>query len=204
MMFGKGGYTMNEKMYKSKWHIIGQSVRGAQHERLGLPNQDAIKWIPESGGDSPLILAVSDGHGSIESFRSDIGSELAVNCAIKVIRSFLKNLPNADTLFSSSYLVEEKLPQKIVQSWRSAVADNLATTPFRISELDKLEVEKGPAARRHVTLEPIITYGSTLISVIISESYIIYLQLGDGDIITVSETGEVARPLPVDNRLFAN
>jgi hypothetical protein len=30
------------------------------------------------------------------------------------------------------------------------------------------------------------------------------LQLGDGDILVVSETGEVIRPLPGDERLFAN
>jgi len=38
----------------------------------------------------------------------------------------------------------------------------------------------------------------------VAESFILYLQLGDGDILTVSERGEVTRPLPDDTRLFAD
>jgi hypothetical protein len=36
------------------------------------------------------------------------------------------------------------------------------------------------------------------------EDFILYLQLGDGDMLTVSETSEVTKPLPEDGRLLAN
>ncbi|MFM7713741.1 MAG: protein phosphatase 2C domain-containing protein, partial [Microcystis sp.] len=65
---------MKENIPQLKWRCIGESVKGASHVRSGLPNQDAIRWFPESGIGLPLILAVSDGHGSAKSFRSDRGS----------------------------------------------------------------------------------------------------------------------------------
>ena len=50
-----------------------------------------------------------------------------------------------------------------------------------------------------------LAYGATLLAVVVAESFILYLQLGDGDILVVSEAGEVSRaPLPTDERLFAN
>src|SRR5437016_2401525 len=74
---------------KSAWRIVGRSVRGAAHKRVDLPNQDAIGWWPDSGEGMPVILAVSDGHGSAKYFRSHRGARLAVETALKVIENFL-------------------------------------------------------------------------------------------------------------------
>ena len=63
---------------------------------------------------------------------------------------------------------------------------------------------KGHEARRKVATNPIVAYGATILSVIVTEYYMVFLQLGDGDILVVSEEGEVMRPLPKDERLFAN
>jgi hypothetical protein len=40
--------------------------------------------------------------------------------------------------------------------------------------------------------------------VLLTERFLLYLQLGDGDILTVAADGRVTRPLPQDERLFAN
>jgi hypothetical protein len=55
-----------------------------------------------------------------------------------------------------------------------------------------------------VEANPLIAYGSTLLTVLITPAFVLYLQLGDGDILTVTTAGEVSRPLPKDERLFAN
>ncbi|MDQ3699739.1 MAG: protein phosphatase 2C domain-containing protein, partial [Chloroflexota bacterium] len=68
----------------ARWRVVGTSVRGASHRRHGLPNQDALRWWPESGLGPPLVLAVADGHGSAKCFRSDVGSRLAVAAAVEV------------------------------------------------------------------------------------------------------------------------
>src|SRR5206468_4142051 len=59
-------------------------------------------------------------------------------------------------------------------------------------------------ARQSVEENPRISYGSTLLVAVLSETYLMALQLGDGDILTVSEDGMVGRPLPGDPRLLGN
>ena len=75
------------------WRAIGRSVRGASHVRSSLPNQDAIAWFPDSGKGPPLIVAVSDGHGSPRNFRSDVGSKIAVEITTKTCQSAARGRP---------------------------------------------------------------------------------------------------------------
>ncbi len=196
---------MADKESESMWRVIGESVRGAAHVRTGLPNQDAIGWTPESGIGLPLILTISDGHGSASYFRSDVGARLAVNAAVEVIRDFLENLASSLDLTAAKRWSKEKLPREIVQRWRNKVADHISAAPLIEKDLHQLEEEKGTKARRQVTLTPVRAYGATLLAVAVTESFILYLQLGDGDIVLVSEAMDVSHaPLPADERLLAN
>ncbi len=191
--------------HKPEWRIVGASVRGASHLRSGLPNQDAIRWLPESGSGLPLVLAVSDGHGSAKCFRSDEGSRLAVETATEIVQEFLDTLSGSLSLSAIKRWVEENMPREIVRRWRNSVADHLSVNPLMIAELDKLEVQRDAEKRRQIVMEPVFAYGATLLVVVMTDSFIFYLQLGDGDILTVSEAGKVSRaPLPTDERLFAN
>ena len=99
---------------------------------------------------------------------------------------------------------EENMPRELVKRWMDAVADAISDAPIRKDELKRLGMIKSNEARRKVATNPIIAYGATILSVIITECYMVFLQLGDGDILVVSEDGEVMRPLPKDERLFAN
>src|SRR5690349_2144714 len=72
-----------------EWRIIGETVRGASHLRAGTPNQDAILQVRESSVGLPIILSVSDGHGSDKCFRSDRGSRLAVAAGSELLREIL-------------------------------------------------------------------------------------------------------------------
>lgn len=195
---------MVEERRKPEWRVIGESVRGASHARANLPNQDAIRWAPESGVGLPLILAVSDGHGSAKSFRSDVGARLAVETTTEVIRDLLNGQPDLANLSAIKRTAEERLPQELARRWNEAVETHLRHNPFSPDKLSALEEKDGAAARQAVETNPLLAYGATILAVLVAESFIIYLQLGDGDILAVSETGEVARPLPKDERLFAN
>src|SRR5262249_47124619 len=46
-------------------------------------------------------------------------------------------------------------------------------------------------------------YAATLLSVVVRDADILYVQLGAGDIVTVAETGAVSRPWGTDARLLA-
>ncbi len=50
----------------------------------------------------------------------------------------------------------------------------------------------------------LIQYGSTLLAVLASPDFLLFLQLGDGDILVVADDGTVTRPIPKDARLMAN
>ncbi len=188
----------------TEWRAIGQSVRGAAHLRTGLPNQDAIRWLPASGTGPPLILAVSDGHGSAKYFRSHVGSEQAVETAAWVIQDLLDGQPDPANLSAIKRTAEDRLPQTIVRRWKEAVAGHVKQSPLTPDELGTLEQRDGVAARQVVAETPSLAYGATVLAVLIAETFILYLQLGDGDILVVAEDGQVSRPMEHDARLFAN
>lgn len=195
---------MSEQTPGLPWRAAGASVRGAAHLRSGLPNQDAFCWFPAGGAGPPLMLALADGHGSRKSFRSEVGARLAVEAVQVVCHDFLSSWTELANLSAVSRWSADHLPRAIVRRWRDAVADDLAARPFASEELDALADDEGPERRRQVVLDPVLAYGSTLLAAIVAGSFITYLQLGDGDILAVSDGGEVTRPLPRDERLFAN
>ena len=188
----------------TRWWVIGKSVRGASHVRTGLPNQDAIGWLQVEGVDRRLIVAVSDGHGSAKYFRSHTGSRLAIETALALGQEFLDGQPDLGNLSAVKRTAEERLPQEITRRWNDAVKNHFEANPFSDEELSALEQADGKASREAITANPLKAYGATIVIAIVEESFILYLQLGDGDILIVSETGEVERPLAKDDRLFAN
>jgi serine/threonine protein phosphatase PrpC len=176
-----------------EWQVVGQSVRGAAHERNGLPNQDAILWLPSSGRGSSVVLAVADGHGSARYPRSHTGANIAVDVATRLIDEFLSSQAGADNLSLIKDTTEEWLPRTLVRNWTAAVAENLKAEPLSPDEITSV----GQA-------DESVAYGATLLAAAVTERFAVYLQLGDGDILTVSDRGIVTRPLSRDDRLFGN
>lgn len=179
----------------NEWRTLKASVRGAAHYRIGLPNQDAVR-VARFNDDLPLIVAVADGHGSAKCFRSQRGARLAVVVAKQACGQLFK----LDGPSQIKRWAEEELPKGLVRCWRERVNKSLAIKPFTPQELAALDV----ASRRVVEANPYLAYGSTLLVVIVAPGFILYLQLGDGDLLTVSAAGEVERPIPKDPRLIAN
>ena len=120
---------------RTQWRAIGQSVRGAAHLRTGLPNQDAIRWLPASGIGPPLILAVSDGHGSAKYFRSHVGAERAVETAAWVIQDLLDGQPDPTNLSAIKRTAEDRLPQEVVRRWKESVTEHFTQSPLTPDEL---------------------------------------------------------------------
>lgn len=185
------------------WRVIGQSVRGASHVRSGLENQDAIDWFPPEGQGDEIVLSVADGHGSAKSFRSAIGSRLAVELS----RDFGWELLTAAPTLAELSLVKDRLeqiPRRIVHEWRMRVGQHLTGYPFSEPELSRLAGQDGQDAVDRVTRDPFLAYGSTLITAVAAESFMAFWQIGDGDVVTVSAAAKVGRPLRGDDRLIAN
>ena len=194
---------MSVDKHTARWRVVGNSVRGATHERASLPNQDAIHWLPESGAGLPLILAVADGHGSQKSFRSETGAHLAVETATEVISNFLRGRTQTESLSVIKRAAEEWLPTAVVRRWLEAVSSHHAAHPLSTNEVKSPEKVHRTSKQDASSNLPLV-YGTTVLAAAVTAEFILYLQLGDGEILTVSKEGEVTRPLPKDERLFAN
>src|SRR5207302_11288553 len=75
----------------AQWRVSGESVHGASHASDGLPHPGAIAWTPPSGEGTRVILAVSDGHGRAQHFRSALGAALAVRVATTEVQDCLQD-----------------------------------------------------------------------------------------------------------------
>lgn len=187
------------------WRIQSISALGPSHEKKGLTNQDAVGAVavPPESADVRLV-AVSDGHGDSVHFRSDRGASLAVRAALETSRRFLASTPSADA-DTVRHWVGEIQPQQVVGRWRDLVADDLTEWPFTPEELTALKTVEGDGARaRSLALNPVRAYGATLVSVTVTADCIVYCQVGDGDIVTVSAEGLVTQPLKDEAHPFSN
>lgn len=180
------------------WNVFGSSVPGASHVRTQTRNQDAIDWLARYGGHQPLIvLAVADGHGNPRYVRSYLGAQLAVQAAKTTLSDLAAESYRTGNLMAVKQLAEQQLPHLLVRWWQRAVDEHLAATPFTADEVEQL----GAA----VAANPRLAYGSTLVAALATNTYLLYVQLGDGDVVLVNAAGQPARPpLPRDERLFAD
>ena len=177
-----------------RWRVLGSSVTGVMHRRLGRPNQDAL-LLPAADAELPLLLAVADGHGNSLSFRSDRGARLAVATAQAICHWSLATADPTNLAAFQCWTVEQ-LPRYLVSHWRQQVEQDFATYPFSLAE-QRVRANSG-----YDFAYPYLAYGATLLAVMVTASFILYVQLGDGDILTISDDGQVRRPLPQDVRLF--
>lgn len=161
-------------------NIFGESVQGASHIRINKECQDSCKKIDFI--EDVAIIAVADGHGSDSCPFSKTGSEIAVNVFCKVMTDFCSHFEdNMDALMT--YLNREgdtKVAQVIDAEWKKRVYKQHINNKREIlidanGEKDKASVYK--------------QYGSTLLGIMITNTYVFAFQLGDGDIMYIDGDG---------------
>jgi hypothetical protein len=188
-----------------RWTALSASVQGASHEKRGQGNQDAVRLKNPSGVEDVLLLAVADGHGSTRSFRSARGAAMAAECALRELRDFVRRLGPDAPLSRVRNQAKTRWPRALVAAWKSAVRAELAAFPF--SQLDFAAFPEPPPVVKpgeDLPISAYLAYGATLLTVAITRRYILYSQLGDGDILTVQADGVVSRPLPRRHEFMAN
>jgi hypothetical protein len=191
---------MTLQQIKHSWHVAGTSVHGAVHQREGRPNHDAIDWRIGEHTGTPLALALADGLGNTQSFRSSIGAALAVEVTLS---EFFRFASEAEALDFDTIrcIAEEQLPRLIVDGWRAAVENDLRDRPLTGDpQLQRVFEQEGSAAGQAVLDNQYLSYGATLLAVLVTEMFVMYVQLGDGDMIGVDESGASFRPIPFVKR----
>lgn len=160
--------------------VFGVSVQGASHIRSGRECQDSLKKVVRDSG--AVILAVADGHGSDSCPYSKTGSFAAVNVFCKIMDDYLETYTGQQEMLFT-FLKREgdtKIAQEIDAEWKRRI--------LRLHTKCKREIpmrEDGGKDKEAVYR----LYGSTLLGLVITEEFLFAFQLGDGDIMKVSEAG---------------
>jgi len=96
------------------------------------------------------------------------------------------------------------VPMILERHWKRAVQCHLDEKPLTVNEARGVEEKEGERARKKLEDDPLRAYGTTLVSVLVTESFVICAQIGDGELLVVSESGDVLRPIPENPLHFAN
>ena len=174
--------------------VFGESVQGASHIRNGRECQDSLKKIEKD--ENTLILAVADGHGSDSCPYSKTGSYVAVNVFCKIMGDYLDTYTGQPEMLLT-FLKREgdtKVAQAIDAEWKRRILKTHSKYKREIisdSEDNVQDAESGVSdVERNKDKEAIYRmYGSTLIGLVITKEFLFAFQLGDGDIVKVSEMG---------------
>ena len=192
------------------WQMVSASVPGAIHERSGAPNQDALRWWSAEGERPLAVLCVADGHGGSEYTRSHIGARRAVQEAqMLLVGEVMPRVLDGNAMKDLARFkrqLGEQMPKLLVSRWRASIYEHATDTP--ISE-NKTSHSDGEAAAQPNAAKPDTPveqrYGATLLAALLTPELHLYIQLGDGDVLTVTAEGEVVRPpFLTDSHLIAN
>lgn len=192
--------------HSNGWRIIAGSVQGASHKRVNKPNQDFINFYLDNNNIFPIIIAIADGHGGSQYNKSDIGARFAVNSSIEICKEFLENNSNEKILENfNQKRIKETLCKSIVNEWNRNVIEDIKKNELINSEYNVDENEKPiQKVKRPLDINEKLPYGSTILTIIITNLFLLFLQLGDGDILVADKSGEITRPIPKDERLIGN
>ena len=170
-----------------KRYVFGKSVKGATHEKNGLPLQDNCKI--EEISDKITIIAVADGHGSSKCPRSDRGSLIAVNTFCTVMKNYLLNygkekdgLTNLVTFLNREG--DMRFAQDICEEWQARVKQS-----YYKNKAENVKDDNGNTDWKKVYS----LYGTTLLGMLITDTFVFSFQIGDGDINYI--TGDEISPL---------
>ncbi len=176
------------------------TCRGASHERLNQPCQDASYSIQDK---QYSMAVVCDGHGGVDYFRSDRGSKLAVEAfsACVADKAFLRRLGKANANNQVEVLARQ-LVKSVILRWNEAVDADLLQDPIRPEEL---EAVSDKAKQRYLTGEKCqAIYGTTLLGFVCCKGSCFGVQIGDGSCVTANKFGALTMPIPADDRCFLN
>lgn len=158
--------------------IYGESVQGASHIRNNVPCQDSHKYVKLS--EDITIIAVADGHGSETCPYSKSGSKIATNVFCKIMEDNLNSFQE-DMEFFMTYLNREgeiRIAQAIETEWKRRVwkahLDNNREKPIN----EEGKVDKDAIYKQ---------YGTTLLGMMITSTFIFAFQLGDGDMVFIND-----------------
>jgi len=161
--------------------FIDASVCGASHKRSGTECQDSYRFIDK--GDV-LILVVADGHGSAACPHSKSGSEIAVNVFCESMSAYC-DIYSDDLNALLTFFHREgdtTVAKSIDTTWKQRILEEHSNQERDI-EPDETQLDDGWKEKIYTL------YGTTLAGLLITPLFRFAFQLGDGDMVFISESG---------------
>lgn len=189
--------------------------QGESHKAINKVCQDYARCYIDN---EMSIAVVSDGHGGSRYFRSDVGSQTAVDCSIELVKSFVSKVNKEifvgkpftsvsalTTERKNSNLRKESTADKqlkqlfasIIYTWRRTVEEHAAKNPFTVDELKLINNPDEPSSIDKI-------YGCTLLCYVKTPDYWFAFQIGDGKCFSFDEEGIWCEPIPWDECCFLN
>ncbi len=139
--------------------------------------------------DDVVILAVCDGHGGDDYFRSDKGSYFACVALEKVFKKYASEI----SLESIDDRFKEKLKLDIIMEWNKMVEEDVKRSDFTKEELNRFD----DARKARLIKDFYRAYGTTLNGALIANGFVVAVNLGDGSITVVNKNMDEYRPIDV-------
>ena len=181
------------------YRIFSLSKSGEKYARRGFRCQDSSGTCTKNGIQ---IVAVADGHGADDCFRSEIGASLAID---KVFCEALPLLYDESLPFSEQGIRNFKY--RLWQSWREAVRRDWDSRRELGDREPRYEFvsEKYKQRYQEESEKYLYTaYGTTLIAAIAIENELLLLQIGDGSAAVLCANGLFTLPIPQDAENYLN
>ena len=167
---------------------------GQSHVEHDKPCQDYAVSIEHSGA---IILAAADGHGGSRYFRSQIGSRIACEEVVELLKEAAELAQTPPRM--ESFITD--LKQRLITRWYDRIISHLRENPITHEEIELISDRLKPRHLQEVKdgRFPEKAYGSTISAVLIRQDFWLALQLGDGLITIVEPNGKYLWPLPESN-----
>lgn len=174
------------------------SERGESHLHDGRVCQDSSASFSDECG---TVAVVSDGHGGCDYVRSQIGSAMACEAAVKNIRRLFENI-SPEAFLAEPDMMLIQLEAAIINDWNESVRSHYEANPFTEEELDCVSEKAGASYRSGHRIER--AYGATLMAAAVTRDYWFGIQIGDGKCAAFDEAGICTQPIPWDEKCFLN
>ena len=169
-----------------KRNIYGECVKGATHKKSETALQDSKKIVNLT--DNITIISVADGHGSSKCPLSEYGSKMAVNVFCDVMKGYIESYGNSKQELAGlvSFLNREgdtRFAQEICEEWQARVRKSFEKRNDKVEKYSHL-LNDGEVSDWEGVYA---LYGTTLLGMLITDTFIFSFQIGDGDIVSVND-----------------
>ena len=157
------------------------TFRGMSHIDNDRPCQDSSGVLRT---EKYSIIAVADGHGNQVHFRSNAGSKIAIETVFHVFHSILSVEEKWKEFKEHGPDILHEVKKSIASEWITRIRNHSSGNPLSSEEKKITGVETQSYARGF----RITDYGTTLISCIMSDDFVVGIQIGDGLLMTLDES----------------